>query len=444
MKRAESVQVVVFRESDGVREYLLLLRHRPGADAFWQPVSGSLEDGETFVDAALREFDEETGLGVPESLVEIGLVDRFAIAPAWRDLYGADVTHNVQVAFAARVGKRDVTIDPAEHLEHRWEPSVVARELVRYEPNRRAIDLVESGAACARRRAYSVAIPNGRLELGARTVVMGILNVTPDSFSDGGAHSDLDRAVSHALQMEADGADIIDVGGESTRPGSTPIGDAEERRRVEPVIRALAGRLRIPISIDTTRAETARAAMDAGASIINDVSGLRFDPAIADVAAECGAGLVLMHMRGSPATMQKLPPVGDIIEDVKAVLLEAVSVAIERGVDPDRIILDPGIGFGKTVAQNVELVACLDRVAALDRPVLVGTSRKSFLGALTGRETVDRLHATTASVAASVLGGAHIVRVHDVAPAVDAARVADAILEALGPRCTPDLVRTVR
>ncbi len=166
--------------------------------------------------------------------------------------------------------------------------------------------------------------------------------------------------------------------------------------------------------------------------------------AVASVAADGGAGLVLMHMRGSPATMQKMPPVDDIIEDVTATLLEALSVAIERGVDPDRTILDPGIGFGKTVAQNVELVARLDRVAALDRPVLVGTSRKSFLGALTGRDTFDRLHATTASVAAAVLGGAHIVRVHDVAPAVDAARVADAVLAALGPCCTPDLARPVR
>ena len=444
MKRAKSVQVVVYRETEVGREYLLLLRHRAGTDAFWQPVSGSLEEGETFGDAARRELDEETGLGVPESLVEIGLVDRFEIAPAWRDLYDTDVTHNVQMAFAARVGLGDVTIDPGEHLDHRWEPWKVARELVRYAPNRRSIDLVESGAAFARRRPYTMELPNGVLELGARTLVMGILNVTPDSFSDGGAYSDVDRAVSHALQMEADGADIIDVGGESTRPGSAPIGEAEERRRIEPVIRALAGRLRIPISIDTTRAETARAAMDASASIINDVSGLRFDPAIAKVAAESAAGLVLMHMRGSPATMQKLPPADDIIEDVTTTLLEAVSVAVERGVDPGRTILDPGIGFGKPIAQSVELLARLDRLAALDRPMLVGTSRKSFLGALTGRETSDRLHATTASIAAAVLGGAHIIRVHDVSPAVDAVRVCDAVLAALGPRCTPDLVRPVR
>ncbi len=444
MKRAKSVQVVVYRDTDGGREYLLLLRHRAGTDAFWQPVSGSLEDGETFGDAARREFDEETGLGVPESLVEIGLVDRFAIAPAWREFYDSHVTHNVQMAFAARVGCGDVTIDPGEHLDHRWEPWKVARELVRYEPNRRSIDLVESGAAFDRRRKYAMELPTGVLELGVRTLVMGVLNVTPDSFSDGGAYSDVDRAVSHALKMEADGADIIDVGGESTRPGSAPVGEAEERRRVEPVIRALANRIRIPISIDTTRAGTARAAMDAGASLINDVSGLRFDSSVANVAAESGAGLVLMHMRGSPATMQKLPPAEDIIEDVTATLLEAVSVAGVRGVGVGGTIHDPGIGFGNSVAQQVELLARLDRLAALDRPMLVGTSRKSFLGALTGRETADRLHATTASVAAAVLGGAHIVRVHDVSPAVDAVRVCDAVLAALGPRCTPDLVRPVR
>ena len=444
MKQTQSVQVVVYRESAGSRQYLLLRRHRPGSEDFWQPVSGSLEDGESYADAARRELEEETGIGDPASLTEVGLVDRFAIAAAWRGLYEPDVTHNVQAAFAARVDRADVAIDPGEHNDFCWTTYDRARALVRYEPNRRAIDLVETGLAWARRRPFTLELPNGRLVLGERTLVMGVLNVTPDSFSDGGAFETVDAAVERALQLESDGADILDVGGESTRPGAASIDTAEELRRVMPVIRALSGRLRIPISIDTMRSETARAAVDAGAAIINDVSGLRFDAEIAAVAAEAGTGLILMHMRGTPATMQKLPPVENILDDVTANLLESLTLAEERGVDPSRVVTDPGIGFGKTVAQNVEIVARLDAVAALDRPVLIGTSRKSFLGALTRRGPADRSHATTASVAAAVLRGAHIVRVHDVAEAVDAARVADAVLVALGPRERAELARPVR
>lgn len=444
MKRPKSVQVIVSRESGSGREYLLLLRHRPGSEDFWQPVSGSLEEGESFVEAARRELTEETGIAAPDSLVEIGLVDRFAIAPAWRTLYDRDISHNVQVAFAARVGDQTITIDAREHSDFVWATHDRARSLVRYEPNRRALDLVESGLAYAIRRPYVIALPNGRLTLGERTLVMGILNVTPDSFSDGGNFMDVDAAVEHAMRMEADGADLIDVGGESTRPGSAPIDADEERKRVEPVIRALAGRLRVPISIDTTRSTTAKAALDAGATLVNDVSGLRFDPAVADVAAESGAALILMHMRGTPATMQQIPRASDILDDVTTTLLEALTVATDRGVDPGRVLLDPGIGFGKSLGQNVEILAHLERIAALDRPVLVGTSRKSFLGALSGREPVDRVHASTASVVAAVLAGAHVVRVHDVGPTVDAVRIADAVLEAMGPRPRPDLSRPVR
>jgi dihydropteroate synthase len=350
------------------------------------------------------------------------------IAPAWREKYAPGVRHNVQASFAARVERADVRLDEREHTRSGWFAADEATRLVRYAPNARAIELIESGQANAVRRAFEWRLPGRTLDLGRRTLVMGVLNVTPDSFSDGGAFADPARAVAHALALEAAGADIIDVGGESSRPGSDPVAPEEETRRVVPVVRELAGLLRVPISIDTTRASTAHAAIEAGASIVNDISALRFDPEIAGVAARAGAGLVLMHMRGDPKTMQTLAPSADILEEVEGQLLEAMTVAEEHGVPFESIVLDPGIGFGKTVDQNVELIARLGRLARLDRPVLVGTSRKSFLGKLTGRDTAERLPATVASVAAAVLRGAHIVRVHDVAEAVDAVRVADAIL----------------
>lgn len=430
MKLPKSVQVILFRETEGgSREYLVLLRRRAGSEDFWQPVSGSLEPGETFRAAAGREVFEETGLTPTTPLVDLDFVDRFRIAPAWLAQYAEGVTHNTQMAFALRTGRFDVMLDPTEHHEFRWEPYERARALVKYEPNKRAFDLIEHGQDRAPRRRFALVLPRRTLDLGARTLVAGVLNVTPDSFSDGGAFLDLERAVDRALAMEASGADIIDIGGESSRPGAAPVSVDEECARVLPVITRLAKQLSIPISIDTTRAHTARAAIDSGAEIVNDISALRFDPDLAALVASTGVGLILMHMRGNPATMQTLAPSTDITGDVETDLLEALSVALDAGVPVDRIVLDPGIGFGKTVDQNVELVARLDRLRRLDRPLLVGTSRKSFLGHLTGRPTDDRLHATLASVTAAILRGAHIVRVHDVGPSVDAARVADAVLD---------------
>jgi dihydropteroate synthase len=428
-KEPRSVQVVVYRETDAGRRYLVLLRRREGSPDFWQPVSGSLEPGETFAQAAARELYEESGISDVESLRDLGLVNSFRIAPAWRPLYAPDVTHNLQVAFGACVTAGEVRIDPREHAEHRWEPYARARELMHYEPNRRAIDLVEHGEERAVRRRFRLELDRRAIDLGARTLVMGVLNVTPDSFSDGGRYADLDAAVDRALEMEAEGADLLDVGGESSRPGAQPVTQEDERRRVVPVVEALAHRLKIPISVDTTRAETARAAIEAGAEILNDISALRFDAELAAVAARAKAGLVLMHMRGTPETMQRLAPSDDILAEVERDLLAALDVAADAGVDLARIVVDPGVGFGKTVAQNVELIARLDRLARLDRPVLVGTSRKSFLGRLTGRDTSDRLAGSLASITAAVLGGAHVVRVHDVAPSVDAVRVADAVLD---------------
>jgi len=268
------------------------------------------------------------------------------------------------------------------------------------------------------------------LPYGVRTLVMGVLNITPDSFSDGGKFYAPERAVEHALKLIAEGADMLDVGGESTRPGSAFISEVEELQRVLPIIKMLAAETSVPISVDTTKSAVARAALEAGAEIINDISALRFDPAIADEVAKAKAGLVLMHSRGTPKTMQQLPPVADIAGEVIGGLRESIAIAQQRGVASESIAIDPGIGFGKTAEQNVELIAKLDQlaVAFATFPIMIGTSRKSFIGKLLDNAPADqRLHGTIASIAASVLRGAHIVRVHDVKPVVDAVRVAEAI-----------------
>lgn len=268
------------------------------------------------------------------------------------------------------------------------------------------------------------------LPYGERTLVMGVLNVTPDSFSDGGQFFSFDQAIAQAEQMISEGADLIDIGGESTRPGSEFVSEAEELRRVIPVIERLAPGSSVPLSIDTTKSAVARAALQAGAEIVNDISGLRFDPALANEAANANAGLVLMHSRGTPKDMQQLPPVADIMMEVIGGLSESVAVAEQHGVTPESIVIDPGIGFGKTVEQNLELIANLDQIArALPNiPLMIGTSRKSFLGKLLGGAPAhERLHGTIASVVASVLNGAHIVRVHDVKETVEAIRVADSL-----------------
>ena len=266
---------------------------------------------------------------------------------------------------------------------------------------------------------------------------MGILNITPDSFSDGGQFLDFDKAVNHAEQMIAEGADIIDVGGESTRPGGEPVSFEEEIRRVVPVIEALAKRFETPISVDTTKSEVARAALDAGAAIVNDISALRFDFYVADAVARAGAGLVLMHSRGTPATMHRLPPVADIMHEVTHSLRASINMAERRGVKRESIVIDPGIGFGKTQEQNLELIAKLDQLIAVfaDYPVLIGTSRKSFIGRILADESgtpapsEDRIHGTMATITASVLHGAHIVRVHDVKAAAETIRVAELLLD---------------
>jgi dihydropteroate synthase len=257
---------------------------------------------------------------------------------------------------------------------------------------------------------------------------MGVLNVTPDSFSDGGKFFSAQAAVARGLALEAAGADLIDIGGESTRPGSTGVSAEEEMRRILPVITALAEKLEIPISVDTSKAVVAEAAVLAGAELINDVTGLRNDKRVADVAARLKVPLILMHMRGTPATMQKMGFARDAMRDVKAGLMRSVRMARNAGVPKSQIMIDPGIGFGKNAKQNLDLIGRLSELARLGFPLLAGTSRKSFVGKLLGDAPArERKWGTAATVTASVLGGAHIVRVHDVEEMEQVVRVADAI-----------------
>jgi dihydropteroate synthase len=257
---------------------------------------------------------------------------------------------------------------------------------------------------------------------------MGVLNPTPDSFSDGGLYASVDAAVARGLAMFEAGADVVDVGGESTRPGGAALVDAaEERRRVVPVVRGLRARGAGPLSVDTTKAEVAAAALDAGADVVNDVSGLQFDPAMGRLVAERGVPLVLMHLRGDFRTMHREPRYHDVMAEVKAELQEALERAEQAGVRRDQTIVDPGLGFAKDARHTLEAIRRLPELATLGRPVLVGPSRKSFIGRVLERPVEERLPGTAAAVAACVLGGAHLVRVHDVKEMVDVVRLCDAI-----------------
>ncbi len=279
------------------------------------------------------------------------------------------------------------------------------------------------------RRRFSIPLPDGRvLDLGERTLVMGVLNVTPDSFAEPGPRMDPDRAAADALAMQADGADIIDIGGESTRPGARPVTAAEELARVIPVLRRLAGRLQVPVSVDTYKAEVARAALDEGAVIVNDISGLRYDPGIGAAAAERRAALVLMHTRGRSREMYREAVYTALVTEVVAELRQSVEMAVASGVPRECVVVDPGLGFAKHAAHSFELLAALDELAVLDRPILVGASRKSFLTAALGNvPPAAREFGTAAAVTAAVLAGAHIVRVHAVREMCEVVRVADEI-----------------
>jgi dihydropteroate synthase len=286
------------------------------------------------------------------------------------------------------------------------------------------------------RRKFRLRLPTRTLALGERTLLMGVLNVTPDSFSDGGLYLEMEAAVRHALALEQAGADILDIGGESTRPGAEPTSPQVEMERVLPVLEKLRGRVKIPISIDTRRAEVAEAAARAGAEIVNDVSALRDDPEMADVACRHKLPVILMHMRGTPKTMQKRPFARNVVRDVRTGLESAIRRAVDAGVERRQLLIDPGIGFGKSFQQNFELLARLWEFAEIGLPVVVGTSRKMFVGkALGGAVANARVWGTAATVTAAVLGGAHIVRVHDVREMAQVAKVADEMF-ASGGRTT--------
>ena len=265
------------------------------------------------------------------------------------------------------------------------------------------------------------------LTLGDRTHVMGILNVTPDSFSDGGCYLDVQRAVAHTRLMVEEGATLIDVGGESSRPGASPVSVDEELARVLPVIRAIVDSVDVLISVDTYKAEVARHALEAGAHLVNDITALRADAAMASVVAEMEAGLILMHIKGTPRTMQQAPHYDDVVNEVRASLQESIRTAEDQGVASERIIIDPGIGFGKTVAHNLELLKRLAEFRSLNKPLLIGTSRKSFIGNVLGLPINERVEGTAATVCWAIAHGADIARVHDVKANVRAAQMTDAL-----------------
>lgn len=283
------------------------------------------------------------------------------------------------------------------------------------------------------RRVFRLKLRSRTLVLGERTLLMGVLNVTPDSFSDGGEFLDSRKAARQALRLEQEGADILDIGAESTRPGSRGVSAAEELRRLLPVLERLRSCLKIPISVDTRKSAVAEIALGAGAEIINDISGLRHDPRMAQIVASHRVPIILMHMRGTPQTMQMRPFARDVMRDVAAGLRRSLAIARHAGVAQSRLLIDPGIGFGKSFEQNYELLRKLPELAKLGYPLLVGPSRKGFLGRTLAQDgnpvaTGERIWGTAVAVAAAIFGGAHIVRVHDVAEMAQVSRVADHVL----------------
>ena len=273
----------------------------------------------------------------------------------------------------------------------------------------------------------TLATRHGALEFFRRTLIMGIINVTPDSFSDGGERYDAVKAIADGVAMVKSGAHILDIGGESSRPGATPVSEDEELARVLPVVRGLREETDAPISIDTYKSNVARAALNAGADIVNDISALRFDPAMAAMIAAEKVPVVLMHMQGTPRTMQREPKYDDVVREVRDFLAAQLYTAMDAGIAQGMIVIDPGIGFGKTLQHNLQLLRGLPMIAALGQPVLVGTSRKAFIGRILNAEPLDRVEGSLATAVASVLAGANIIRAHDVAETTKAVKIADAI-----------------
>ena len=265
------------------------------------------------------------------------------------------------------------------------------------------------------------------LSFGQRTLIMGILNVTPDSFSDGGCYLGVAAAIDHAKEMAKDGADVIDVGGESSRPGALPASAEEELARVLPVVEGLADEISVPVSIDTCKSGVARRALETGAHIVNDITALQGDAEMAKVVAEMGAGVILMHMRGTPRTMQQSPVYDDVVSDISSWLQRRIEYAETEGIPPDRIVVDPGIGFGKTVDHNLEILRRLDEFRHLNKPILIGTSRKSFIGKILDLPVNSRIEGTAATITWAIAHGADMVRVHDVKTMRRVARMTDAL-----------------
>jgi dihydropteroate synthase len=279
------------------------------------------------------------------------------------------------------------------------------------------------------KKGYMLELGLKTLDLSARTHLMGVLNVTPDSFSDGGKFFKLEEAVKQGFKLAEEGVDMIDIGGESTRPGSEPVAIEEELRRVIPVIEELTKRIQVPISIDTYKSRVAKEALDSGASMVNDISGLRFDPGMKKVIAEYDVPVVLMHIQGTPKNMQESPKYENLLEDIKSYLNESISTAAEAGIKEDRIIIDPGIGFGKTLEDNLKILKNLNEFTELGRPVMIGVSRKSFIGKILDLPTDERLEGSLASMAVAIMNGANILRVHDVKESKRVAKLVDAILK---------------
>jgi len=278
------------------------------------------------------------------------------------------------------------------------------------------------------RKEYRLSWPGHSLDLGKRTCIMGVLNMTPDSFSDGGRYFNKDKAIERGISLVREGADILDIGGESTRPYSESVPEEEEIERVAPVIEGLRKEIGIPISIDTCKANVARQALNSGASIINDISALRFDNSMASVAFQTGVPVILMHMQGTPGNMQANPSYQSLIPDIMGFLKSVIERGITAGIKRDMIIIDPGIGFGKTYEHNLRIIRDLKQFSLLDLPVLLGTSRKSFIGRILGKDPDERDIGTMATVSAGIMNGAHIVRVHNVKMAVETAKVIDEII----------------
>jgi len=290
------------------------------------------------------------------------------------------------------------------------------------------MDAIGATAAAWERTAFSRQCGSRRVEVGGRTLLMGIVNVTPDSFSDGGQFLDAAKAIEHGRRLAAEGADILDIGGESTRPGAEPADADAECERVLPVIAALAREVGVPISVDTSKARVAQRALDAGATILNDVTALRGDPDMAGVAARSGAPVVLMHMQGTPRTMQRDPHYGDLMGEIVAHLRASMGIAVAAGVREEQIVVDPGLGFGKALEHNLESLRRLGELRSLGRPILIGPSRKSLIAQVLKLPPEERILGTAATVAFGIARGAHIVRVHDVAAMRQVARMTDALM----------------